>query len=147
VLLVVLGMADRAGDGVALAQGEPPDLRQRDVDVGLPRQVAGGPQEPVTLGKHVEEAGADRRIGDLALALLHLALAPFLAEAPALLARQSLPPAARPAALSGTALAVAAGPALTPVTAVTAVPTVAPLGLGRSGRGLGGHSPAAVLLG
>src|SRR2546423_596745 len=35
VLLVVLGVADGAGDGVALAQGEPPDLRQRHVDVRL----------------------------------------------------------------------------------------------------------------
>src|SRR5205085_2704019 len=106
VLLVVLGMADRPGHGVALAQREPPDLRQRDVDVGLARQVAGGPQESVALGEHVEEAGAHRGLRDLPLALLHLALAALLAQPPALVARQAL--AAPGAAALATTLAVAA---------------------------------------
>ena len=45
------------GHRVALAQREPADLRQRDVDVLGPRQVAGGPEEPVALGQDVQDAG------------------------------------------------------------------------------------------
>src|SRR4029079_706558 len=74
------------GDVVALAQSEPPDLGEGDVDVRVPRQVPGGPQEPVDLGEHGEDAGLRRRVGKLLLALLALPLAALLARPAALLA-------------------------------------------------------------
>ena len=43
------GRRTRAGHRVALAQREPADLRERDVDVLGTRQVAGGPKEAVAL--------------------------------------------------------------------------------------------------
>jgi hypothetical protein len=117
VLLAVLGLPHLAGDGIALAQHEPPDLRERDIDVLLPRQVAGGPQEPVTLGQDVEQPGRRRGGGEFLLLQLDIALAAILALATALLAGRT------PA---GAALAVPLLPALrTPAVRTPAVRTPA----------------------
>ena len=59
-------------DGVTAAQGEPPGLRDRDVDVLGARQVAARAQEPVALLPQVEQA-SDRH--ELALPSHFLAAA------------------------------------------------------------------------
>src|SRR5690606_1910287 len=68
-LLLRPGVADRAGDQVALAEPELADLAGRDVDVPVAGQVAGGAQAAVALRQDVEEA-----LADLALARLILGL-------------------------------------------------------------------------
>jgi len=58
VLLVVLGRADLAGYGIALAQTEPADLRRRHVDVVGPGEVVvrRRAEEAVTVGHGLQDA-------------------------------------------------------------------------------------------
>src|ERR671911_2269523 len=79
-------MTNLASDGVALAEHEPPHLRQRHVDVLLPGKEPGGAEEAVPLRQDVEETRRRRRRGQLLLAHLDLAMTTLLAGAPSLLA-------------------------------------------------------------
>ncbi len=75
--LAVLGLAHRTGDGVTLAQAVLADLGERDVDVVLARQVAGGADERVVV-EDVQDARdrdqdvvlADLRLDDTGLEAL-----------------------------------------------------------------------------
>ena len=67
VLLVVTRGAHLAGDLVAPAQLEAPDLRQRHVDVGVGLGVALGAQEAVAIGEDVEQPGAEMQAPVLGL--------------------------------------------------------------------------------
>ena len=69
LVLALARLADGADDGVALAQVVLLDLAERDVDVVVARQVAGGAHEGVVV-EHVEDAGdrdEDVVLGDLGL--------------------------------------------------------------------------------
>ena len=58
VLLVVLGLADLAGDLVAAAQAEATDLAEAHVDVAVALGEAVRAQEAEAVREHVEDAGA-----------------------------------------------------------------------------------------
>ena len=81
VLLVVLGLADLAGDLVAAAQAEAPDLAEAHVHVAVALGEAARAQEPEAVREYVQDAGA--RDGRAVVALL---LAPASAAALALVA-------------------------------------------------------------
>src|SRR6266540_3024080 len=86
VLLAVPGAPDLSRDLVAPPQGEPPDLRERDVDVLVPREITRGPKESVAFRQDIQDAGPHGRFRQLLLALLALALASDLALAATILA-------------------------------------------------------------
>ena len=74
VLLVVLGLADLAGDLVAAAQAEAADLAEADVDVAVALGEAARAQEPEAVRENVQDAGA-RDGGTVVAHLLAAALA------------------------------------------------------------------------
>ncbi len=99
------GIADRPGDQIALAQPELADLAGGDVHVPLTGQIAGGAQEAVSLGEHVEEP------------FPHLELTLLVAELAA--------PAARAVAIALAPVAVATGvAAIVVIVVVGVVPSV-----------------------
>ncbi len=84
---------DRAGDDVALAEAELAHLIGRHVDVFVPGEVAGDPEEPIPLGKDVEEAFADLEIlfrNEFVVALATATTAAALAVAATELVRELL---------------------------------------------------------
>ena len=89
VLLIVLRPPNLAGDGVALAQREPPNLRERHVDVLGPGQISRGSQEPVTLGQDVEQAGQDGGVLQFLRSLRLFAEPALLADPTPVLSRGS----------------------------------------------------------
>src|SRR5262249_43908409 len=101
--LALARLPDRPLDDVPLAQAVLAHLRERDVHVVGPRQVAGGADERVVV-EHVEDAGdrdEDVVLGDHGLGVAAALAAPAVALAPPV-------PLAGPAAAIGVAVPAAA---------------------------------------
>lgn len=133
--LAVLGLADRAGDVVTLAQTALTDLGERDIDVVRAGQVAGGPDERI-----VVEDVQDARDRDQDVVLGHLRLVAEVltaaATAPAVAVAAATAPAAAlevvvvigtavPLALAALAALTALAAAVTGVALAAAVAAVA----------------------
>ena len=112
VLLVVLGLADLAGDLVAAAQAEAADLAEAHVDVAVALGEAVRAQEPEAVREYVQDAGARDGGAVVALLLAAAAAAALALVAPAAvlaLALTLLLPLLLPCCCPAAAAAAAAG--------------------------------------